>query len=380
MLAPELLQYVDSLKPKANEITDVQLAEAVTAGGWSEEVVKEALVYFRASPLSATLPPILPPPEPIVAMPEPHDVGIVSGASPAPPFEPIPIIATPITPLPPQPAAFSTPASPKSAALPNVTFMQKERVMIPKSVVAEMTQQANSSLPEASMDTKPSLVQWITLTLIAIAFSGGLFLGIQDAIASAVELVKGLFAQNLLTDTAALVALVPALLISVLGIVVSVMLARKAYRKSGKAVATFLYGSAVHFLILLAASVLLTLGLAYGGPSISENISPGVSLVLSHAAPAYMFIFFIGFVLGTALLLVSYLRPVPLQPSFLRGAPSHITIILVAFLAAGYVFNLFYIPAVLANKKEACFLVYDSGMRSDCFVQIAAQAASGNAI
>ncbi|MEK7509143.1 MAG: hypothetical protein AAB605_00335 [Patescibacteria group bacterium] len=306
MLTQELKNFLDSHKTKANTISDEQLRGMVKVAGWGEETFAEAIDYFR-----------------------------------------------------------SPSTSPKAPALATPSPLKK--VVIPQSVLREMTREAKTLKGEARIDRRPGLFQWLVLCIFAFLIPFAAFIALARTMPELFTGARG-FAIAL-AQADALIALTPGLLVGLLGIIISLFLARRAYRSKGRPVISFLFGLSVHALFLIAAYAAIQWGIALFGEGLPRE-GFAISLALSFASSLYGLVFFVAFVLGTFLVLLSYTLPVPLQETFEHSAGGQIRVIIFTLLLAGYLFNIAYFPALLMERKELCHLVFDSRIKDDCFVQL----------
>ncbi|OGG72732.1 hypothetical protein A3A38_03665 [Candidatus Kaiserbacteria bacterium RIFCSPLOWO2_01_FULL_53_17] len=309
MLAPELQNYLDSLKAKANTISDEQLRGMIKVAGWGEETFVEAIDYFRS------------------------------------------------------------PSAPPKTPAPSPEALELKKIVIPKSVLREMSQDAKAMNPTVTIDRRPGLFQWVLLLFFALAIPLSAFVALARTMP---ELFTG--TQQLVTalvDVNALVALTPGLLVGLLGVIISLFIARRAYRTKGRPVISFLFGLCVHILFLIAAYVAIQWGIALFGEELPRE-GFAISLAISFAGSLYTLVFFTAFVLGTFFLLLSYMFPVPLQETFQHSAGGQVRVILFTLLLVAYLFNIAYFPALLTERKELCYLVFDNRVKSECFAQIAA--------
>jgi hypothetical protein len=157
--------------------------------------------------------------------------------------------------------------------------------------------------------------------------------------------------------------------LSLFFIVLSNIATRRAHRKSGSALLSFLYGNAVHFLLIVVFALVVQFGVPYFAKNVPDDMSFAVGLLLSLAFSAAIFMFFIGFVLCQVFLLMGYLGPREIATKRI-SIPWQILVVIIALLAASSAFNLWHMPAVMTKKKELCYLIHSTRARANCIVEV----------
>ncbi|OGC78998.1 hypothetical protein A2852_00090 [Candidatus Adlerbacteria bacterium RIFCSPHIGHO2_01_FULL_54_23] len=175
--------------------------------------------------------------------------------------------------------------------------------------------------------------------------------------------------------------LLPAVVVSLILILISWRWGRNIYRKENRPVQGFFFGTSLYLLLVFLALGITNVLLVGYAHTVADDVSFAVGLIFSIFFITSIQILYVGLLICMGLLIYST-RSSPEEPS---QAPSPLAIQFryavmgVMIIFALYIFGLAAPIATATHQQWLCNLVYSSRAKADCLLNTSAIAASENA-